>query len=129
MQCPCNPEKLYKDCCKKVHQDIFKATTAQELMRSRYSAFVLGNIDYLSKSHHSSTRPSKRDDKETARWTTTVEWVKLDVINHTAGTASDAIGTVYFKAFFIENGSVQIIEENSRFCKENEHWVYLDAQG
>ncbi|MEO9953468.1 YchJ family metal-binding protein [Nonlabens sp.] len=129
MKCPCNPEKFYKDCCKKVHQDIFKATTAQELMRSRYSAFVLGNIDYLSKSHHSSTRPSKRDDKETERWTRTVEWVKLDVINHTAGTASDAIGTVYFKAFFIENGSVQIIEENSRFCKENEHWVYLDTQG
>lgn len=129
MQCPCNPEKLYKNCCEKVHLDIFKATTAQELMRSRYSAFVLGDIDYLSKSHHSSTRPSKRDDKETAQWIKTVEWVQLDVINHTAGTASDAAGTVYFKAFFMENGSVQIIEENSRFCKEKGHWVYLDAQG
>jgi len=60
MQCPCNPNKKYSDCCKKAHQDIETVQNAEALMRSRYSAFVLADIEYLQKSHHSSTRPSKR---------------------------------------------------------------------
>ncbi|WP_262914002.1 YchJ family metal-binding protein [Polaribacter sargassicola] len=60
MKCPCNPSKSYDDCCKKAHLNIHSVTTPEVLMRSRYSAFVMANIDYLQKSHHSKTRPSKR---------------------------------------------------------------------
>jgi len=57
MQCPCNPNKKYSDCCKKAHQNINSVTSAEVLMRSRYSAFVLANIEYLQKSHHSLPDP------------------------------------------------------------------------
>ncbi|MDV7187427.1 YchJ family metal-binding protein [Lutibacter sp. TH_r2] len=120
MQCPCNPEKDYKNCCQIAHKNINSATTAEQLMRSRYSAFVLANIDYLQKSHHSSTRPTKKEKREIEKWTTSVNWLKLEVLNSTSDT-------VEFKAYFMENGSINVIHENSKFVKENGHWVYLGA--
>ncbi|MEE3999218.1 YchJ family metal-binding protein [Tenacibaculum sp. FZY0031] len=117
MQCPCNPAILYSECCAKAHQNIYSVTSAEALMRSRYSAFVLANIDYLQKSHHSSTRPAKREKKEILTWTKSVNWLKLEVLQSTETT-------VEFNAFFMENGSIDVIHENSVFCKENDHWVY-----
>ncbi|QXP73671.1 Sec-C motif domain protein [Tenacibaculum sp. AHE15PA] len=127
MQCPCNPSNKYSDCCEKAHQNIQTVLTAEVLMRSRYSAFVLANINYLKKSHHSSIRPSDKENKEISQWTKSVEWIKLEVLNTTKGAQTDLTGTVEFKAFFIENGNIDIIHENSSFCKENNHWVYLKA--
>ena len=120
MKCPCNPAKNYSDCCKKAHQNILSVATVEDLMRSRYSAFVLANVEYLQKSNHSSTRPSKKEKRELEKWTKSVNWLKLEVLNSTENT-------VEFKAFFMENGAVNVIHENSKFCKENEHWVYLGA--
>lgn len=120
MKCPCNPSKLYKDCCKKAHQNINSVTSAEQLMRSRYSAFVMANIDYLQESHHPKTRPSELENKETLTWTKSVEWVKLTVLKSTENT-------VEFKAYFYEDGSLNMIHENSSFVKENNHWVYKEA--
>ena len=120
MKCPCNPSKLYADCCQKAHINIKSVTTPEELMRSRYSAFVMANIDYLLKSHHSKTRPSNSEKKEILAWTKSVEWVKLDVLKSTENT-------VEFKAFFYENGSLNVIHENSFFVKQNNYWVYKSA--
>ncbi|WNW02525.1 YchJ family metal-binding protein [Tenacibaculum sp. HL-MS23] len=127
MQCPCNPSKKYSDCCEKAHQNIQTVLTAEVLMRSRYSAFVLADINYLKKSHHSSIRPSDKENKEILQWTKSVEWIKLEVLNTTKGTKKDLTGTVEFKAFFIENAKIDVIYENSSFCKENNHWVYFKA--
>jgi SEC-C motif-containing protein len=120
MQCPCNPNKKYSDCCKKAHQNINSVTSAEVLMRSRYSAFVLANIEYLQKSHHSTTRPSKQEKREIEKWTKSVNWLKLEILNSTNDT-------VAFKAFFMENGSINVIQENSNFSKENGNWAYLGA--
>ena len=128
MQCPCNPDKKYTDCCKKAHDNILSVVTAEVLMRSRYSAFVLANINYLQKSHHSKTRPSKREKKETLQWTKSVEWLKLEILNTSEGTENTTKGTVEFKAFFMENGKINSIHENSNFNKENNHWVYVDGK-
>ncbi|WP_282073952.1 YchJ family protein [Polaribacter atrinae] len=120
MKCPCNPSKLYNDCCKKAHQNILSVTTPEQLMRSRYSAFVMADIDYLQKSHHSSTKPSSAEKREILDWTKSVEWVKLDVLKSTENT-------VEFKAYFSKNGSLNVIFEKSLFVKENNHWVYKDT--
>jgi len=128
MKCPCNPNKKYVDCCKKAHNDILSVITAEQLMRSRYSAFVLANIDYLQKSNYSKTRPSKREKKDTLLWTKSVDWLKLEIIAFTKGSVIDIEGTVEFKAFFMENGKLNSIHENSNFCKENGHWVYKDGK-
>lgn len=128
MKCPCNPYRLYENCCAKAHQDILQVTTAEQLMRSRYSAFVLGNVAYLQGSHHSSGRPGKKEARQIENWTNSVNWVKLVILQTTKGLKNDTTGTVEFKAFYMENNKVQVIHENSKFCKENGHWVYLDAQ-
>ena len=120
MQCPCNPNKKYSDCCKKAHQNINSVTSAEVLMRSRYSAFVLANIEYLQKSHHSTTRPSKQEKREIEKWTKSVNWLKLEILSSTNDT-------VAFKAFFMENGAINVIQENSNFSKENGNWAYLGA--
>ena len=120
MKCPCNPSKLYTECCKKVHNNIQVATTAEMLMRSRYSAFVLANINYLQESHHSSRRPSKKEKKEILAWAKSVEWIKLELINSSENT-------VEFKAFFMDNGAINVMHENSLFVKENNCWFYKSA--
>lgn len=127
MQCPCNPTIEYTNCCQKAHQNINLAISAENLMRSRYSAFVLGNIDYLQKSHHSNTRPNKKEKKEILKWSKSVQWVKLEVLKTYKGTSIDTVGNVEFKAFFIEDGKIEVIHENSLFYKENQHWVYVEA--
>lgn len=124
--CPCNPTKEYKDCCAIVHKDISKATTAQQLMRSRYSAFVRGDVAYLQRSHFSDLRPNKKQAKDIEKWAKSVTWIKLDVLKTTDGLENDTTGTVEFKAFYLEEGEMQVIHELSRFCKENNHWVYQD---
>ncbi|MHA7057469.1 YchJ family protein [Aquimarina sp. M1] len=123
--CYCGKSRSYDTCCGKIHQDITKAITAEKLMRSRYSAFVVGNGDYLIKSHHSTTRPEIKEKKSIVKWTNSVKWVKLEVLHTTKGTESDNEGTVEFKAFYFENGTLQVIHENSRFIKESGYWVYL----
>lgn len=121
MTCPCNPNNLYKNCCQKAHINIETVASAEALMRSRYSAFVLADIVYLHKSHHSRTRLSNKEYQELEKWTKSVKWVKLEILNTTENG-------VHFKAYFIENGSLDIIEEHSIFCKENNYWVYLNAK-
>jgi len=120
MNCPCNPTKLYAECCEKAHLDITTVTSPETLMRSRYTAFVLAKIDYLQKSHCANTRPSKREKKEILAWTKSVEWVRLEILNTTEHT-------VAFKAYFMENGQLDCIHENSFFCKEHGNWVYKSA--
>lgn len=127
MNCPCNSKKLYNECCKKAHDNIQLVTTAEALMRSRYSAFVLANIDYLQLSHHSSTRPSKREKKEILNWTNAVSWLKLEILQKQKGGINENEGLVEFKAYYMENGLVNCIHEASIFCKENGHWVYLEG--
>lgn len=127
MKCPCNPTKKYNECCEKAHKNIASVATAEELMRSRYSAFVLGNIAYLQQSHCSRTRPSKKEKKEIEQWAKSVNWLKLEVLKTSKGNLEHTTGTVEFKAFFMEKGEVQVIHENSLFNIENKHWVYVGA--
>ena len=116
--CPCGLGENYKECCEIIHLDITKANTAEQLMRSRYSAFALANIDYLILSHHSKTNPLD-EKQEILAWAKSVKWQKLEIIN-------SSIDTVEFKAYFKENDVDQLLHENSQFEKENNTWKYLD---
>lgn len=125
--CPCGRGKVYEKCCGAIHKNIALALSAEDLMRSRYAAFTKENGTFLIKSHHSSTRPSKNEIKETELWAKSVNWIKLDVLNTTNGKASDIEGTVTFKAYYMENSKVEVIYENSFFEKENGIWMYKSA--
>lgn len=124
MNCYCGNNKTYKSCCEVFHLNEGKTKTAEQLMRSRYSAFVLGNGDYLMATHHSSTRPLK-EKKAIVKWAKSVQWIKLEVTETSKGTENDIEGTVTFNAYFFDNGKVDIIHEKSAFVKENNQWFYL----
>ncbi|TLX70239.1 Sec-C motif domain protein [Labilibacter sediminis] len=124
INCPCGSGKLLKDCCQPIIQNQKDAITAEELMRSRYTAFTLADVGYLMKSHHSKTRPIK-EKKNIKKWAESVQWMGLTIINKTEGSAKDTKGMVEFKAVFIENGKLDHIHECSLFEKENGKWVYF----
>ncbi|WP_034060123.1 YchJ family protein [Lacinutrix jangbogonensis] len=124
MNCYCGNNKTYKDCCEVFHLNNGKTETAQQLMRSRYCAFVLAKGDYLMQTHHSTTRPIT-EKKAIVKWAKSVEWIKLEVLETTKGLEKDKEGTVTFNAYFYENGNVAIIHEKSAFIKEEGKWYYL----
>ena len=123
MKCYCNSNKEFSQCCQPIILGAAKAETAEQLMRSRYSAYVVADINYLLNSHHKSTRPTK-ERKNILKWAKSVRWIGLEVISTQKGTATDSDGYVEFKAMFEENGKLDYIHEKSYFVKENSLWYY-----
>jgi SEC-C motif-containing protein len=124
--CPCSSGLLFDNCCEPIISGRKAAVTAQELMRSRYTAFTQANVDYLMRSHSAKTRPVK-ERKSIEKWAKSVVWMGLTIIQAQAGEASDEVGYVEFKAFYIENGQPQQIHEKSLFRRENGKWVYVSG--
>ena len=124
--CPCGSGFPYSACCEPIISGKKDAVTAQELMRSRYTAFTLANVDYLIRSHSIKTRPIK-ERKSIEKWAKSVVWMGLTVLNTQAGEATDEIGYVEFEALYLENGQPQQIHEKSLFRRENGKWVYVSG--
>ena len=119
--CYCNSHKSFSVCCEPYILGTQKAPTSESLMRSRYSAYCVQNIDYLLATTHISTRKF-HDKKETLLFASQNQWVKLEIIN-----ASETI--VEFKAFYLDNKlKSQIHHEKSIFKKEDESWFYVDGE-
>ena len=120
--CPCGTELTYSQCCRPLHEGK-AATTAEALMRSRYSAYVLGDAAYIHRSWHSSTRPSKKSLTQPIH----IQWERLEIVKTEVGQAEDQDGMVEFIAYFAEHGQAQQLHELSRFIREKNRWVYVEA--
>ncbi|MFC9789580.1 YchJ family protein [Rhodococcus sp. NPDC127528] len=120
-RCPCGSGETYGACCGRFHSGEVTAPTAERLMRSRYSAFAVGDADYLLRTWHPSTRPDRLDLDPDQRW------LRLDVVATTGGGMFDAAGTVEFVAYYRESGIRESLHENSRFVREDGQWLYVDA--
>ncbi|MFI0514794.1 YchJ family protein [Streptomyces sp. WSLK1-5] len=116
--CPCGLGQTYDDCCGRFHRGESAAPTAEALMRSRYSAFVRLERDYLLRTWHPRTRPGALDLDAGMRWT------GLEVLGTTGGSAFHDSGTVTFRASF-KGGS---LHERSRFERVDGAWVYVDGE-
>lgn len=121
-RCPCLSGDTYDACCGPIHRGVVEAPTAERLMRSRFSAFALGDADYLLASWHPSTRPSSLALDAGLRW------YRLDIVGATGGGILDREGTVRFCAYF-KGDAVGVQEEDSRFVREGRRWFYVDAVG
>jgi SEC-C motif domain protein len=124
--CPCGSGFAFSACCEPIIAGENDAVTAEELMRSRYAAFTVANIDYLMRSHAAKTRPVK-DRKSIEKWARSVVWMGLTVLGTETGKATDEIGYVEFKALYLEDGKPQQIHEKSMFGRENGKWVYVSG--
>lgn len=115
--CPCQSGKPYPQCCQPLHNGE-PASSPEDLMRSRFSAFAMGNAEYLQRSWHASTRPTNLtlDDGE--------RWVGLSIVE---SKQQGDQGSVHFRAISHDTGGFSVLEETSRFVKEDGHWFYLDG--
>lgn len=127
IDCYCCSGKKFASCCEPFLTGIAKPLTAEELMRSRYSAYVTVNIEYLLKTTHPSTR--KFHDAESIKtWAESNNWQKLEIISTEKGTAKDKQGIVEFKAYYFDsNSNPQIHHEVSNFQKELSKWFFVDG--
>lgn len=125
--CYCGKCLEYKECCGAIHSGKRKANTAEELMRSRYSAFVLADIVYILKTYAFEKCPVNQKD-EILQWAKSVEWLGLKIISSEKGSETDSIGWVEFQASFKEDGQKQIMHEKSFFQRECEAWVYVSGE-
>lgn len=120
--CPCGRDATaYEDCCGALHRGRGAAATAEQLMRSRYSAFAVRDAGYLLRTWHSGARPPELSLDGDVRWT------GLDILGATGGTAFHTEGTVEFGAHFVVDGEPGDQYEHSRFVREGGLWVYVDA--
>jgi SEC-C motif-containing protein len=115
--CPCGSGLELDACCGPVVRNERPADTAEELMRSRYTAYVLGDVDHLFRSWHPATRPNDLSGLPT------VEWTGLEVLDVVDGGPEDDRGIVEFRASH-RGGS---LHERSRFTRRGRRWVYLDG--
>ncbi|WP_313406565.1 YchJ family metal-binding protein [Aeromicrobium sp.] len=95
--------------------------TAEALMRSRFDAFKSGDSAWLLRTWHPSTRPEDLDLSDNPRWR------GLQVLDTVEGRPDDTTGIVEFRASYIAAGELRILQERSRFVREDGRWYYVDG--
>jgi len=120
--CPCGSGALYQDCCEPYHLSL-AAPNAEKLMRSRYSAYVLGLEDYLLNTWHPNTRPQALKLKQDK-----TQWLGLEVLRFEPSIESnDEQAIVEFVARYKINDRAGKIHEISRFKRIANRWLYVDG--
>ncbi|MDH5711184.1 MAG: YchJ family metal-binding protein [Gammaproteobacteria bacterium] len=122
-KCPCGSEISFQQCCAKYLNDDAKPETAEQLMRSRYCAYVKHDEAYLLNSWHDQTQP------ETIDFNPTTQWIRLRIVNSDRGMINDNEGNVEFTAIYKQNGRAYRLHEVSRFIRDSSgNWSYIDGE-
>ena len=125
--CACGSGQAYTTCCEPFHLGQAKAPSAEVLMRSRYCAYVVGQIDYLV----STTFPAVRTTELWINYQSThdsIQWIGLEVLRSSQGGANDKTGKVEFEASYLQDGKPAVHHELSRFRRSGGDWFYVDGK-
>ena len=124
--CPCGGG-LYGRCCGPLHRGEQRALTAEQLMRSRYSAFARGEVDYLIATHPEPHRLASQRRRELQRSCRQTRWQGLSITAVSGGGGGDLDGTVQFEARY-QGG---VLRETSLFQRRDGQpegeWLYIRA--
>ena len=127
MNCYCCSNRKYEDCCEPFITGAKKPATAEELMRSRYTAYATAAVEYLLRSTHPSVRKF-HDSDALERWAKSSRWQKLEILATGKGSPKDKTGTVEFKAYYLDgDDEPRIHHEKSSFRKELGKWFFVDG--
>lgn len=124
IECPCQSGKAYQTCCQPFHLFQDYPETAEQLMRSRYSAYTKVNIPYIV----ATTVPAQQQDLDQQvmqDWGESTQWAGLEIIEHKPNV-SKIHATVHFKAFFQTEQGLETHDELSLFVKINQRWYFVD---
>lgn len=128
--CPCGLGD-YAQCCAPLHQGLHSAATAQQLMRSRYSAFALGEVDYIVDTTAIGQQVAL--NREAIRdWSQANQWLGLEIVS-----VNEQVDRQHAQVEFIaqfrartsqqgESATLQQHRELSTFVKHNARWYFLD---
>ncbi|WGE33611.1 YchJ family protein [Actinobacillus genomosp. 1] len=122
--CPCQSGKSYTECCQPFHLKTAFPETAEQLMRSRYAAYTLVNIDYIV----ATTVPSQQkflDQAAMKAWGETTQWAGLEIIAHKPNI-SKSHSLVEFNALFQTENGIEAHHELSLFVQVNNRWYFVD---
>lgn len=125
--CPCGSGINFENCCQPHLLGLEKPTTAEKLLRSRYTAFVAGELDYIYDTHH----PEKKEDidKEAIEsWSKESSWHELEILNSEKGQEDDDEGNIEFIAKYTQEGKTYSHRETSIFKKVDDTWYFYDVK-
>ncbi|MFT5739058.1 MAG: SEC-C motif-containing protein [Gammaproteobacteria bacterium] len=118
MICPCSSGQQYRLCCARYLEQGSIAEDAEHLMRSRYCAYVFGQVDYLQATWQAGFRPSSIQIDQR------IKWIGLQIIKFAPGAEQ---ATVEFEAKMLVGNRVEVMHECSSFVKEQGRWFYTDG--
>jgi len=122
--CPCGSGKSYGSCCEPLITGKKKAASAEELLRSRYSAFAKGAVSYIVETTHPRNR-AMLNEEETRRWAATSQWEKFELIGqHEADDKTE----IEFVATYTQKGNHNRHHEIATFSKEGGRWYFEDGR-
>lgn len=125
--CPCGSEKAYSECCEPLISGSATAETAEALLRSRYSAYVRSETDYIADTIHPDQKdPDSRETIES--WSKDTRWHKLEIIDVRDGGPEDEEGEIEFIADFTEKNKKQQHYEIAEFKKMEGKWYFYNAR-
>jgi SEC-C motif-containing protein len=122
--CLCGSQRAYAECCGALHTGA-TAPTAEALMRSRYSAYVMALEPYLLATWHASTRPAQLDLAADEK----AQWLGLEIKRQQdTGNDTASVEFVEFVARYKTGGRAHRLHETSRFVREEGRWYYIDGE-
>ncbi|MGW1742293.1 YchJ family protein [Nocardia sp. NPDC001965] len=119
--CPCRRGDTFGECCGPLLAGR-PAPSAEALMRSRFTAFALGDTGYLRRSWHATTRPGELELDPDRRW------LFVEILDTAGGGPFDDSGTVEFTAHYRDRSGRGRLHEISRFLRVDGFWQYLDGE-
>lgn len=122
--CFCGSTKPFAECCQVYHRKL-NAPTALALMKSRYSAFCVADINYIEKTQSGSAALAF-NAKETKAFAQSVSWRHLHIIRHFNDKQNVHLAYVEFAAYYLETGELKAIHELScfEFDINTQRWFY-----
>ncbi|WP_006241970.1 YchJ family protein [Mycolicibacterium tusciae] len=128
--CPCGSDEPFGRCCLPLHLGERQAETAEQLMRARYSAYAVDNLDYVWQTWHPRTRPLEPTAEAGLTWT------GLEIVDTAQGLSGDESGEVEFRAHYVHRRAGQsapavadgTMHERSRFAVRARRWFYVDGE-
>lgn len=124
--CVCGSYMPEERCCGQYLRGEQSPSTALALMRSRYTAFATGKVDYLFDTYCAAWR-STHNKAKFVREYQQVEWVELEIVSVLDGGLHHQTGMVEFIAHYTHNGNSFSLHEKSLFVKEDGLWRYQSA--
>ena len=125
--CACGSEVQQSQCCEAIINGEKPAETAEQMMRARYTAFTLKNMDFINETHDPSTR-GDNDMEANSKWADTAEFTGLEILDVEGGDSKQSKGVVEFRATYKQDGKQQYHHERSLFLKKKGKWYFSEAK-